>query len=427
MANRYDVLVVGAGPAGLAAAQAAAACGVHVGLVDAQPRPGGQVWRHAVHARPSGAARRAMAALDGSVDRLYGRQVVGGGHDELLLEHADGASAVRFGALVLACGARELLLPFPGWTLPGVTGAGGLQALVKQGWPIARQRVIVAGSGPLLLAAAATARAHGARLLGIHEQATASELARFALQLVRWPSRAMQAFGLSIRLAGVPYHAGSIVQRALGDRRLEAVEIADARGTYQLDCDQLAVGYGLVPNTELAELLGCDLQRQSHAGVAVDALQGTSVPGIWAAGEVCGIAGLAAARAEGAIAGHAAVGAQPPTALLREREHARHFGALLAHSFALGPQVIHLAKPDTLVCRCEDVPLGDLYDFDDERSARLSTRCGMGACQGRICGAALEALGFPARIGRRPPLFPSRLATLALATADFSTLEVTEP
>lgn len=426
MAERYDVLVVGAGPSGLAAAHAAAACGARAGLVDAQARPGGQVWRHAVHKRAPAAARRALAALGDDVDCLYGQQVVGGSRDELLLESADGASAVRFDALVLACGARELLLPFPGWTLPGVTGAGGLQALAKQGWPITRQRVIVAGSGPLLLAAAATLRAHGARLLGIHEQAVSGELVRFGLQLARWPARAVQALGLSLRLAGVPYHAGSIIQRALGDRRLEVVEIADAHGSYQLDCDQLAVGYGLVPNTELAELLGCGLlQGQPHAGVAIDTFQRTSVPGVWAAGEICGIAGLAAARAEGAIAGHAACGAEPPAALLRQREHARRFGALLARSFALNPQIKRLARPDTLVCRCEDVPLGDLYDFGDERSARLSTRCGMGACQGRICGAALEALGFPARIGRRPPLFPSRLATLAQATTDFSTLEVT--
>lgn len=425
--QRYDVVVIGAGPAGLAAARVAAECGARVALVDAQARPGGQVWRHDVHARSPAAARRAIAALDKNVTFLERRQVVDGTRGALLLETADGATSLRFGALVLACGARELLLPFPGWTLPGVTGAGGLQALVKQGWPIAGKRVVVAGTGPLLLASAATLRRHGARLLGIHEQTQTRDLARFAVHLSRWPARAAQALGLSMRLAGVPYRTGSVVRRALGTDRLEAVEIADARGRRQLECDQLAVGYGLVPNTELAQLFGCELRQRPHAAVATDRLQQTSVPGVLAAGEICGIGGLDAARIEGAIAGHVAAGIQPPPALLRERDRARQFGALVARSFVLGSQARHLAGPDTVVCRCEDVSLGALYGFDDERSTRLATRCGMGPCQGRICGAAMEALGFPPRMGCRPPLWPARMATLALATDDFSPSEAIEP
>jgi NADPH-dependent 2,4-dienoyl-CoA reductase/sulfur reductase-like enzyme len=169
-AQRYDVLVCGAGPAGLAAAQAAASGGVRVGLIEAQASAGGQIWRHDVGRGESRIAARLIgrALRTRRVTFLSQSQVVAAGGDELLLEQAQGALRLRFDQLVIATGARELLLPFPGWTLPGVTGAGGLQALVKQAWPIAGKRVVVAGSGPLLLAAAASLCRHGAHVLGIH-------------------------------------------------------------------------------------------------------------------------------------------------------------------------------------------------------------------------------------------------------------------
>ena len=423
MTERYDVLVVGAGPAGLAAARASAAHGARVGLIDAQPRAGGQVWRHDVRHGAPRAARDAIGALRG-VTWLAQHSVVASEDGALRVETPQGSLLLNYGALVLATGARELLLPFPGWTLPGVSGAGGLQALAKQGWPIAGKRVVVAGSGPLLLAAAATLRAHGAKVLGIHEQAPAASVRAFARQLIHWPARALQAVSLRAKLIGVPYRAGSIVRRAHGDGALRMVEIEDANGTTCVDCDLLAVGYGLVPNVELAQTLGCALDHAPvHPHVQVDDLLRTSVPSIFAAGETCGIGGLAAARIEGAMAGHAAAGhPDSARALLPQRERARRFGALLAKHFAPGERVHALATPDTLVCRCEDVPLGALDGFADARDAKLATRCGMGACQGRICGTALAELGrFPRGAGR-PPLFPARLATLA-GHADLSPSE----
>lgn len=419
MAADYDVLVVGAGPAGLAAAQAAAMHGARVGLLDAQPRAGGQVWRHDVRRAAPRAARQALASLE-NVQVLARHSVVAAASHSLLVETPDGARQLRYGSLVLATGARELLLPFPGWTLPGVTGAGGLQALVKQGWPIAGKRVVVAGSGPLLLAAAATLRAHGAHVLGIYEQATASAVRAFAWQLRRWPARAVQAAGQRARLAGVPYRCGTFVRAADGEQTLSSIEVEGPRGLRRIACDQLAVGYGLVPNVELAGLLGCELEHAGvHPHVRVDSLLRTSVPGIHAAGELCGIGGLAAARIEGSIAGHAAAGAcGNAAALLPQRSRERRFAALLAQHFALDPRLRALATPQTLVCRCEDVTLAALDGFSNARDARLATRCGMGACQGRICGTALAELGRFPRSGSRPPLFPARLATLAVAEAE---------
>lgn len=416
MIERCDVAVIGAGPAGVAAAHAAANHGARVLLLDAQPRHGGQVWRHDVAHGATRTARAAIRALAGKVDWRAQHQIVATAGHRLLAETPGGAVGIDAAQIVLATGARELQLPFPGWTLPGVTGAGGLQALAKQGWPLAGKRVLVAGSGPLLLAAAATLRKHGATVVGIHEQASSASVRAFAAQLWRWPARAWQAARLRTALAGVPYRCGSFVRRAFGDTQLHGVELHDGSGTRPIDCDHLAIGYGLIPNVELAALLGCSLDHSStHAHVQADELLRTSVPGVLAAGEALGIAGLAVARIEGATAGHVAAGAlDAARALLPARARERAFAALLARHFALDPQLHTLADADTLVCRCEDVPLSALADCADARSARLAARCGMGACQGRICGAALAELGrFPRGGMRRSPLFPARLATLA--------------
>ncbi|SEL16043.1 Pyruvate/2-oxoglutarate dehydrogenase complex, dihydrolipoamide dehydrogenase (E3) component [Pseudoxanthomonas sp. GM95] len=419
--RHYEVLVVGAGPAGLAAAKAAALHGARVGLVDAQPRAGGQVWRHDIAHGVPAIARRALAAIEGEqIEFLAQAQIALAQPGWLLADGPGGARKLHYRNLVLATGARELLLPFPGWTLPGVTGAGGAQALAKQGWPLAGKRVLIAGSGPLLLASAATLRRHGARVLGIHEQASSAALARFALQLPRWPAKAAQALVLQAQLAGVGYQRGSVVVAAHGDTQVREVEIEGPRGRCRIACDQLAVGYGLVPNVELAQLLGCRLERTgAHPQVAVDAQLRSSVEHVFAAGEALGIGGRDCALIEGAIAGHMAAGnAKAAQVLLPRRRQARAFATLLQQTFALDHRVHALAQDDTLVCRCEDVPLGQLRGFSDQRDAKLASRCGMGACQGRICGTALAELGLAdPRLstddGRRPPLFPVRLAALA--------------
>lgn len=421
MTERYDVLVVGAGPAGLAAAQAAASHGARVGLLDAQPRAGGQVWRHDVVAGVPPLAQRSIAAALASagVEWLAQTRVVLAEAGGLLVEEPQRARRLEYAALVLATGARELLLPFPGWTLPGVTGAGGLQALAKQGWPLAGKRVVVAGSGPLLFAAAATARRHGAKVLGIHEQAGREAVAQFAIGLWRWPGKLAQAVALRAELLGAGYHCGSVVRRALGGDHVQAVEVGNRHGVQRLDCDLVAVGYGLVPDLRLAHMLGCASEPEgAHARVRVDAVQGTSVSGIYAAGEICGIGGRDCARVEGAMAGHAAAGARAEAAQLQGRKrHARAFAAQLRRHFVLRPEVRGLAEADTVVCRCEDVPLRALDGYTDSRSAKLATRCGMGACQGRICGSALAELGRFPRRGDRPPLFPARLSTLGAEAA----------
>ncbi len=417
MSKRYDVLVCGAGPAGLAAARAAAGCGATVGLIDAQATAGGQIWRRDLgHANARSGARAIGRVLRmPNLSFIPQSEVVAAGNDELLLEQPEGALRLRFGNLVIATGARELQLPFPGWTLPGVIGAGGLQALVKQAWPISGKRVVVAGTGPLLLAAAATLHRHGADVLAILEQAPTARVMGLAARLIAWPGRAVQALALRAALAGIPYRCGEFVVAAHGEHRLQALDIHTQAGLHRLDCDYLAIGYGLVPNVELAQLLGCRLETDArHARIATDAAQRTSVANVYAAGEVCGIGGCAAARIEGQIAGLAAAGSAKVRGALQLRgRHARRFAELVATRFELDERIRSLAAPDTVICRCEDVTMAALEPYGDPREAKLATRCGMGACQGRICGPALTELRRFSSAQIRPPLFPARLSSLS--------------
>jgi len=390
---RADVAVVGAGPAGVAAAVAAAGAGKRVCLLDEGFRPGGQIWRHRAGAVPP-AAKALLAALAGSgVQILAGAGVFDGWRQgdawRLAAATPGGRVDLEAGALVLACGARELFAPFPGWTLPGVLGAGGGQALLKEGLELRGEPVVVAGSGPLLLPAAATAKRHGAKLGAVLEQAPWRRLLAMAPLLAARPGKALQALGLGWDLLGTPYRPGWWVAEALGSGRLEQVRITDGRRELLLDCRWLFCGFGLVPNLELGRLLGCGIE----AGVLrVDGAQLTTAARVHAAGEVCGVAGVDAALAEGRIAGLAAAGAWDPAAhagLLRARLRARAMGARMEAIFALRAELLALPRPDTMVCRCEDVPFGAIDPAWGARETKLCTRAGMGPCQGRVCGPIL--------------------------------------
>ncbi len=176
------------------------------------------------------------------------------------------------------------------------------------------------------------------------------------------------------------------------------------------ECDVLACGFGLVPNLELPRLLGCETTAD---GVVVDASQRTSRDGVFATGELCRIAGVDHAMATGAIAGLAAAGRGTPPTLATRRAKETAFAGRLARAFALRDELLSLARPDTIVCRCEDVPLGRLGAAGSAREAKLHTRAGMGACQGRVCGTALGHLRGFTPDSVRSPLAPVPVAVLA--------------
>ena len=407
-----DVLVVGAGPAGLAAAWRAAQQKLRVAVVDDNPSRGGQIWRGEEQKPSSQAAQVWLQRIQSANIRFIGgarifQQAKPG---QLLAETALGVLDLSYNKLILATGARERFLPFPGWTLPNVAGAGGLQALVKTGLTISGKRVVIAGSGPLLLAVASYLREHGANVLLIAEQASRSRLARFALSLLNQHGKRRDAIELKRRLNGVKYLSGCWPVAADGNEKLASVTLQRGNKRWQVECDYLACGFHLVPNLELAELLGCNLER---GAVTVDEFQQTTVANVYAAGEATGIGGLELSLIEGEIAGLSVAGKRDEARkLFGVREKQRRFARILNETFALRDELRDLVTSETIVCRCEDVRFERLKAHDSWRPAKLQTRCGMGPCQGRVCGPAVEFLfGWKAE-SVRPPVFPVRVESM---------------
>ncbi|MEM5326286.1 FAD/NAD(P)-binding oxidoreductase [Paraburkholderia sp. JHI2823] len=417
---KFDILIIGAGPAGLNAARTAAQAGASIGIVDDNALPGGQIWRQGPEHRATGPARALLDVLAAraNVTLLSGKRIVQAlPGQQLLAEGADGALMLAYGKLIVASGARERFLPYPGWTLPGVTGAGGLQALIKGGMPVRGERIVVAGSGPLLWAAAATAREHGATIAALVEQAPPPAVRRFAAGLVHTPAKLAQALRMRFDLRATPYWCDAYVTEAIGASRVTQVRVRRGSDETLVDCDRLACAYGLVPNMGLGAALGCGLEpRAGSAAIAVNEFQQTSVESIYAAGECTGVGGMELAAVEGRIAAHAALGDNAGAQrLFTERKRYRRFAERLHEAFDLNPALRTLSQPDTVFCRCEDVAWRDVAGHASWRDAKLQTRCGMGPCQGKICGeAAAFCFGWPQN-GQRPPFSPARIDTLLQA------------
>ncbi|MGY3334728.1 thioredoxin reductase [Streptomyces filamentosus] len=456
-AEAAGLAIVGAGPAGLAAAVTAASLGLSVTLLDAGARPGGQYYRHpdpALGAERPHALHHDWAAFAGReaelraheragrIRHLPGRQVwsvTGSGTDWTVHSRTEDTAGepVRARAVLLATGAYERQLPFPGWTLPGVVGAGGAQAMLKGGLVLPGRRVVVAGSGPLLLAVAASLAAAGARVPAVVEAAGYGPYARHSGTLLRNPAKLAEGAlygGALLRHRVRPLLRHAVVE-AHGTGRVEAVTVArldrDWRpvpGTgRRVPCDALAVGHGLVPELSLATALGCATRTAADGTVALVLTPGlrTSVPGVWSAGETGGVGGAQLALVEGEIAALSVAGRPVPAGLTRRRERLRAFADAMGAAHRPGPGWTGWLREETAVCRCEEVPAGRVREAVEElgatdaRTVKLLTRAGMGWCQGRMCGPAVAALaGDGPAPDRRPLACPVRLGQLAELPAD---------
>ncbi|GAA5198743.1 NAD(P)/FAD-dependent oxidoreductase [Rugosimonospora acidiphila] len=440
MTTRSDLVIVGAGPAGLSAALAAAGAGVDVTVLDSNAAPGGQIWRQpasgAAGHPPAGRAARALSAVAAHprVEVLSDRTVSlaepdAGSGGVLFVQGPDGGETIRARALVLATGATELSLPFPGWDLPGVLTPGAAQAMLKAHGVLAGRRILVAGTGPFLWPVAAGLRRAGARIVALVDGARQGSTGLRLAGLARHPALVGQAAGFLRALAAgrVPVLGGRVVVAAHGRDAVESVTVArlDGRGRIASEgrreyaVDALCVGWGFVPSVELARSLGCaETVHPNRPGsaVTVDADQATTAPGVFAAGEVTGIGGAVVSWWEGMIAGAAAahaLGALPRqgfaerTRVARRRcGDARHAARLLERAFPPYPDWTDWLTPETVFCRCEEVTWQRMVDALDEggedvRTVKGQTRCGMGWCQGRVCGPAAQ-LAVARRLGRAP-------------------------
>ncbi len=416
-----ELVVVGAGPAGLSAALAAADAGVRVCVVDRGKHPGGQYLRQGrVDATSPELVRRALAHP--SIGFLLGHEVWRARPDRTIdLADVDGSGvcSLRPDAVVLAPGAYDRVVPFPGWELPGVVTVGGAQALLKgQGHKIG-QRVLVAGTGPLLLSLALSLAKAGVEVVGVADPVRMTRWLPHLSTVVRAPRKVMQAAAYRTRLAalGVP-----IWGEALESVTREGGRLTARLASREVTVDAVAVGHGFTPQTELAEALGCVLKVDPRDGSTIV----DSCPdGVFAAGELTGVGGADAAVATGSLAG---LSAARRLGRLDERAHARSSRrwlkrAAAAARFATALHAVHTvsyeAADHTVLCRCEGVTFGTAraamaLGADDPRALKLLTRVGMGPCQGRLCGTAAAALlgCSPAAYSHRPVAVPVPLTAL---------------
>ena len=422
--KRSDLVVVGAGPAGMAAASGAAALGLDTVVLDEQDGAGGQIYRGVagVPARRAAilgedylAGRALTDALAGSGARHVTRATVWRiDEDGTVAWSRDGAGdCVRARAVIVATGALERPVPVPGWTLPGVMTAGAAQILLKQSG-VVPQRAVIAGAGPLLYLVAQQLVRAGAPPLAIVETRAPGATARAARHLAgalrgwRYLAKGVRMLA-DVRRAGVPRHTGCTALRIEGDGAAQAIVFEQRGRTRRIACEHVLLHQGVVPNIQATQALRLehdwdDAQRCFRP--RLDACGRSSNPIVYVAGDGGGIGGALAAAHAGRLvalaAGHA-LGALAREQFQRESTAVR---AALRRELAIRPFLDALYAPapemlrpadDTVVCRCEEVTAGDVRRYVTAgcvgpNQTKAFGRCGMGPCQGRYCGLTVTEI-----------------------------------
>lgn len=452
MMEQTDVAVIGAGPGGLYAARAAAQAGARITLIDGYGRPGGQYFRQPAaelqirqQMRHQSEGHTLWKSVAATGVRFLPETVVWGafGGNLLGLHGPQGPVFLRARAIVLAAGAYDRPVAFPGWTLPGVITAGAAQTLLKQQRILPGKRILLAGTGPLQLILAAELVSAGAEVVAILEGS------RFFTKAVRhagalWGQWHRLSEGLTswrvLRQAGVSLRPGLGLVAAHGTDRVESVTIARLDSQWRhvqgseetLACDTLCLGYGFIPSNTLSHLLGAEQEWRPELGGEIPRRgpdMETTVPGVYAVGDGAGIGGGPLAMLEGEIAGIAAAAQtghglgefdkavrRLAPALARERR----FQQMYATLFTPGLGLYEWSRDDTILCRCEEITAADVrravsLGADSANEAKAIIRCGMGDCQGRMCNHLVahciaRETGRPvAEVGlfrARPPILP---------------------
>ncbi|MEB0046520.1 MULTISPECIES: NAD(P)/FAD-dependent oxidoreductase [unclassified Pseudomonas] len=413
-----SVIIVGAGPAGIRAAQTLVAHGVRPILLDEAARGGGQVYRRQpAHFKRSAAtlygfeARKASAihqTLDGLREQLdYRPETLVWNAEAAALDTLQDGRAARlaFSRVIVATGATDRVLPVPGWTLPGVYSLGAAQIALKfQGCAIG-ERVVFAGSGPLLYLVAYQYAKAGAKVVAVLDSSPFSTQARALPNLLAQP--ATLAKGIYYRswltAHGIAVHQGASLTQVNGEQRVQSLHWRNAKGPHQIDCDAVAFAHGLRSETQLADLLGCEFAWNplNRAWLPLrDRAGRSSVAEVYLAGDGAGIMGADAAEMAGQRAALALLedsGCLIPTArtvaLEQSLERIGRFREGLEQAFAFPEDWVAHTPDNVIVCRCEEVRAGDIRQVVREghweiNRVKAHCRVGMGRCQGRMCGAA---------------------------------------
>jgi len=462
----HDLIIIGAGPAGMAAALAAAKLGLKTALLDEQPRPGGQIYRNVATVAPEvgrvlgpdylhGRTLTAPLAAAG-VDRHFATMVWDVAPDlTVSVLSGDRSFQLRAPQLIAATGALERASPIPGWTLPGVLNAGAAQIALKSGGSIPSGKILLAGGGPLLLLVACQLLDAGAEIAGIVETSPASNrriaLAHLASAL-RAPKLLAKGLGMMRRLrrAGVPWFTAAHGLAVEGRGRAEALSFTSAGRQHRLGADVVLLHHGVVPNTQISRLLRVEHDwndAQLAWAPRLDPFGETSLAGFRIAGDGGAIAGALAAEAGGEIA---AIGAAQALGRISPEERDRLAAApnrALRAQRRIRPFLDALYRPpdgivapagDTIVCRCEEVTAREIADMVKlgclgPNQTKFFSRCGMGPCQGRICGLSVTSIlareldTTPEAVGAyriRSPLKPVPLA--AIGQLDLAKMEISK-
>ena len=415
-----DVVIVGAGPAGITAGERLVSRGISPIIIDEGQRPGGQAYR-----MPSPDLKLDMDSLLGSEAMKYrrlhesfaklrtsadyrSRTTAWGVFDgKLYTQGPNGNGIVPFDALILATGATDRILPIPGWTQPGVFTLGGAQVLLKDQGCLIGRRVVFCGSSPLLYLAALQYKKMGCEIAAVLDTSSLQNKALAAGNLASNVPTLLRGLGYMSRLksARTPMKYGVRLLAFEGDQSVSSVVYTQGDGPPQrIECDAVAYGFGLKPETQLAELAGAKLTFNAtfRQWLPETDAYGRAARGLYLAGDGAMIGGADAAELSGTIAACAVLNdlgystSGPELFKMRRRlSRLRRFQRGLAQAFAWPVQEVSRISDDTTLCRCENVKVGELRQSlaldlppDDINRAKAFTRCGMGRCQGRFCGLA---------------------------------------
>ena len=438
--KKVDLVVLGAGPAGVAAANVASKEGAEVVIIDENSSAGGQIYR----APPNEFQPQNSFKSDEFREGEKQRNILENSNLTALFKHRvwsvssdlvvstvgpNGLSSWHARSLIIANGALERIIPFPGWTIPGVIGLAASTILLKSQYVLPGQSTVVAGCGPLLIAVANGIIKSGGKVSAIIDLNSKSDWIKAFPRLLSRPDQLFKGMSwfANIMKAGIKIYGGHAVTNTKQVDNVLRISIApinsagsilDSKNQKIVEGDCLAIGHGLFPSTEITRLLKAKHIYDPYKGGWVPLIDDdfrSSIPGVYIAGDATGISGAFSAVQKGRIAGMAAVrdlnvmSSQKYKAKIKSEliilKKNENFGKAAVRLMKFRPELIQTITSETIVCRCEDVFRSEIDEAIESGARDLNqlkawTRCGMGPCQGRTCSEAIEAI-LASKVGSR--------------------------